>query len=59
MAMTRKDYQAVARVLAENPGENCDQIAAELAKTFAEGNPRFDRDRFLRAAGVDEAPQDR
>ena len=59
--MTRKDYVLVAKVLAGastegvagllNWGGTCEYMAQE----FANENPRFNRDTFLKACGFDEA----
>ena len=60
--MTRKDYVLIAEVLknfptyAEQPTDDRDAIAYDFADRLASENPRFDRTRFLIAAGVlDEA----
>lgn len=55
--MTRKDYQLLASVLANFAADGAatddrDAIAYDLADALAADNPRFDRDRFLIAAGV-------
>lgn len=59
--MTRKDYNALAAVIAtarEDWAGNPDALAAagalarRLTDVLAADNPRFDRDRFLIAAGV-------
>ena len=57
--MTRKDYQLIASVLKNYategiPVDDRDAIAYDLADALAADNPRFDRDRFLIAAGVYE-----
>lgn len=60
MATSKKDYVAIARILAAtsmnaNTGGEYDtlaQVAVQLADYFAEDNPLFDRARFLKAAGV-------
>lgn len=58
--MTRKDYVLIAealRVAREIPCGTVLQmhstVALELAGTLADTNPRFDRERFLKAAGVE------
>jgi hypothetical protein len=58
--MTRKDYVILADVLAKFTAEGGvvverDAIAYDLADALALDNPRFDRSRFLVAAGVWEA----
>lgn len=55
--MTRKDYQLIASVLANfategTPTDDRDAIAYGLADSLGQDNPRFDRERFLVAAGV-------
>jgi hypothetical protein len=57
--MTRKDYQLIASVLKNYategiPVDDRDAIAYDLADALASDNPRFNRDRFLVAAGVYE-----
>ncbi len=60
--MTRKDYQLIAKVLADAPdtgtveglfnwGTTCRRMARELAQD----NPRFNTVTFLEACGFDEA----
>jgi len=54
MAMSKKDYVAIAGVLNEwhqSAGNSLAQLsiklmAGDLAKVFAEDNPRFDAERF-------------
>ena len=62
--MTRKDYQLIADALREARNhalrENAPDggawwlaaAAGEIAAKLAQDNPRFDRGRFLKAAGV-------
>ena len=55
--MTRKDYVAIAEVIADAKDRfNMDgagqYITGRLADMLAADNPRFDRERFLKAAGV-------
>ena len=61
--MTRKDYIAIAAALSNvrnsyapnwdpNLFRACDDHAKQLAHVLAQDNPRFDRARFLKAAGV-------
>ena len=56
--MTRKDYILIAEVLknfptyAEQPTDDRDAMAYDFADRLASENPRFDRTRFLIAAGV-------
>lgn len=54
--MTRKDYLIIASAVAkmQSLGENqlyvADMLASELAKT----NTRFDREKFMKACGVQQ-----
>jgi hypothetical protein len=55
--MTRKDFQAIARAFrdtATEPWSDSEELWSELlhkvADYLATTNPRFDRERFLRAA---------
>lgn len=56
--MTRKDYVLIAEVLknfptyTEQPTDDRDAMAYDFADRLALENPRFDRTRFLIAAGV-------
>lgn len=56
MAMSKKHYTAIAAALApyHEQGSNgvrlmVEHLALDLAKVFANDNPRFDMDRFLSA----------
>lgn len=59
--MTRKDYEMIAEAI-EDAYKVCDasnsdtfgvtEAAHALADQFQTDNPRFDRDRFLKACGV-------
>lgn len=53
---SRRHYVALAQWLAETrqPPEVVGTIALSLANQLAADNPRFDQDRFLKAAGVNE-----
>jgi len=64
-AVTRKDYVLIAAALAEARNysisrsahpesyfHGCDAVAYEIANSLGKDNPRFDRARFLKAAGV-------
>lgn len=61
--MTRKDYELIARTLAEANANTMDaherwvvyQVTRDLATALAAENPRFDTDRFVKAA-ADQAP---
>ena len=56
----KKDYVAIANMIAEKTpacwGEDAIQLRDSLAKRmayyFADDNPKFDRERFLKACGV-------
>lgn len=55
--MTRKDYELLARVIANawySSRDYKESIANDLADKLEADNPRFDRERFLIAAGVYE-----
>lgn len=55
---TRKHFKAVAKIIAGNRGQGVeytlDNIASELADYFATQNPRFDRNRFMKACAVED-----
>ena len=55
--MTRKDYEAIAVAIKNadryDDGEQiASSIVHNIADVMARDNPRFDRARFLKAAGV-------
>lgn len=63
--MSRKHYEKIAKIISrrldiiESWGpdeptarEHVRQLAGELSDVLEEDNPRFDRDRFLTAAGL-------
>lgn len=59
--MTRKDYELIARVMADlnadfnNGGEDTVSlsiVAGQLADALEDTNPRFNRELFLTACGV-------
>jgi hypothetical protein len=55
--MTRKDYQLIASALSTawyNTQAGREDVAYRMADALQADNPRFDRDRFLVAAGVYE-----
>lgn len=62
--MTKKHFERVAEILYRTLTQETDSgsearsvvrmIARDLADAFAEANPRFDRERFLKASGVSE-----
>lgn len=60
--MSRKDYELIARAFA-SAGSSMDSRVANqvvlfaatvVADALATDNPRFDRDRFLKASGVSD-----
>jgi len=55
-SFSRKHYQAIADILAQHAEgdstEAVSEIAGDIADLFAQDNPRFDREKFLSAAGV-------
>ena len=52
---TRKDFQMVADLLKANPDQaKKKELANHHADMFAKQNPRFDKERFLKAAGIEE-----
>jgi hypothetical protein len=54
--MTRKDYIAVAQILADNADsiapETHERLVDDFARFMAQDNPRFDWVRFSNACGV-------
>ena len=56
--MTRMHFEAIARAVRETVyrcslnGNQAEMLARLMADTCEEFNPRFDRERFLRACGV-------
>ena len=65
MSMTKKDYEAIARAIERTTHHNAvdsnynegwhgaiTAIRCRLADVMADDNPRFDRQRFLKACGV-------
>ena len=53
--MTRKDYVMIAEVIAtswHSSAETKRDLAQNMADALETDNPRFDRDRFLKACGV-------
>jgi hypothetical protein len=54
MAMSRKDFTAIAQIISEVPeqGAGPEWLASAFAAFLAGTNSRFDRDRFMRACGV-------
>lgn len=62
--MSQKDYEMVARALRDAKGDVADHMGAldyaatRLANAFEEDNRRFDRARFLKAAGADDMAEE-
>lgn len=55
--MTKKHYEAIACEISFLFGRNrtCAEIIAHrLADYFQQDNPRFDRERFLKACGIEQ-----
>lgn len=57
--MTRKDYELIAKVIANSQGLTrggiMDTLATRMAEALQADNPRFNPARFLSACGVKEA----
>jgi hypothetical protein len=56
--MTKKDFEAIAAILAAQSGYDCcsyqiEDIARAVADYCAENYPRFDDNRFLHACGLE------
>lgn len=57
MAMSQKDYELIARTIADQVTTSTHRYAtlrdvtSKLSKAFMADNPRFDPDRFTRACG--------
>ncbi len=67
MSMTRKDYELIAKAFktcheictaSPNPPRTKAEVIEELAKHLSldlnDDNPKFDRNRFLKACGIEE-----
>ena len=50
--MTRKDYMRFAEIVREANPSFAPWLASQMARVFAEDNPRFDRQRFFTACEV-------
>lgn len=64
--MTKKDFEAIARILSAHTGRNdlaeplfdsgwisaAREVSLELAHYMGQDNPNFDRARFLKACGI-------
>jgi hypothetical protein len=66
-SFSRKDYELAASVInqtwqasifGEPHKAACVDIADEFAGVFADDNPKFDRDRFMKACGLPEEASD-
>jgi hypothetical protein len=55
-SFSRQHYNVVANLL--KTANDKDEIAAGLADLFASDNPRFDRERFFKAAGISLAEEE-
>lgn len=58
--MTKKDYELIARVIQENEGDDLrshNYLVGSLAYAFEQDNPRFDRNKFLQACGIETGCQ--
>ena len=57
MSMTKTDYEMISKELryADKQGwtDHIELMAESLADTFEASNPKFNRDKFLQACGVD------
>jgi|TARA_R110002012_G_scaffold66_2_gene219 hypothetical protein len=51
MAMTKKDYEAIAKIIKFN--ETKSQVTLGLASIFEDDNPNFDTGKFLKACKED------
>ena len=55
--MTRKHYVAIAEIIALHNEEHSNEIitalAGHMANYFKRDNPKFDRERFLTACGIE------
>ena len=54
---TRKHFQTIARTIKDNKNHKrvknaVHNIALELANEFEKDNPRFDREKFIKACGL-------
>ena len=59
--MTKKDYELIARIIKEAglAQNDLERIANDFAYTLASKNPRFNRDMFLKACGVEVENRDK
>lgn len=57
-AVSRKDFRMVADLIKANPDRvKATELAHHHAGIFAQQNPRFKRDTFLNACGIDSTPE--
>lgn len=56
MMLARKDYRAIAEIIESNRGDGVeyilDRVASNLADYFEQNNPRFDRQKFIKACDL-------
>lgn len=64
--MTKKDYELIARIFAKNMGEKATEgrtlpvktvveaTARQFADVLSRENTRFDKDKFLKACGIQD-----
>lgn len=57
--MTRKDYELIAKAVVKLReaglySGDCKMVAEQLADSLITTNPRFDRDKFLQACGIED-----
>lgn len=57
--MTKKHFKAIAEIIKENATKEkvaarltCADVAYDLCRYFQQENPRFDREKFLKACGL-------
>lgn len=52
--MTRKDFQLIADTIkTSTTSANLERVSIGFANALMETNPRFDRNRFLKACGLE------
>lgn len=54
--MTKKHFEAAAKIIAEHPDFSRGVVAEAFATFFQADNPRFDKQRFLVACDLAVAP---
>lgn len=50
MSMSKRDYEAIAKVLNQFDYETARNVADELAQIFEKDNPRFNSNKFISVA---------